>query len=82
MDTNLSAMFSFIGEHMIKRGVLFSGIFLYSFIVLTVPDSILKFKRYMCNGAIFGKLKQEIYSSLCCYLKEVSYKTTYFLQGN
>ena len=82
MDTNLLAMFSFIWKHKIKTGILFSGIFLYSFIVLPVPDSILKFKRYMCNGAIFGKLKQEIYSPLGCYLQEISYKPTYFLEGN
>lgn len=60
-------------EHKIKRSILFSGIFLCSFIVLTVPDSTLKFKRYMCNVAIFGKVKPgQIYSPRGCYLKEVS----------
>lgn len=42
---------------MIKRGVFYSGIFLYNSKVLRVPDSVLKYMRYMCNGAIFGKLK-------------------------
>ena len=82
MATNVLAMFSFIREHKIKKRILFSDIFLCSFIVLKVPDSTLKYKRYMCNVAIFGKLKQEIYSPLGCYLKEVSYKPTYVLEGN
>lgn len=43
---------------MIKGGVCVR-VLLYSSKVLRVPESIWKFNRNVCNGAILGKLKKK-----------------------
>lgn len=66
---------------MIKGGVCVS-VLLYSSIVLRVPESIWKFNRNVCNGAILGKLKKKkIYSPPGCHCNEVSCGSTHSLKG-